>query len=253
MKPDPEVERERTEALEEWKAERDDDAVETALAELPRGSRGRQREHHARDYRRRQGRRDDRRMGRRRCATSFGDYRGPTGVGGSASGASEELLATSATRVDEVSDQIGHRIRILVGKPGLDGHSNGAEQIAVRARDVGMEVVYQGIRLTPEQIADSAAEEDVDVVGLSILSGSHLELIPDTVRMLREGDVDVPVVVGGIIPAADAPQLLEAGVAARLHAEGLRHQRDHGRDRRPRSGAGRNRRARRFRRLSARS
>ncbi len=117
------------------------------------------------------------------------------------------------SRVDEVSDQLGHRIRILVGKPGLDGHSNGAEQIAVRARDVGMEVIYQGIRLTPEQIAASAADEDVDVVGLSILSGSHLELIPDTVRMLRERDVDAPVVVGGIIPAGHVATLEEAGVA----------------------------------------
>ena len=109
---------------------------------------------------------------------------------------------------------IGHRPRILVGKPGLDGHSNGAEQIAVRARDVGMEVIYQGIRLTPEQIAESANQEDVDVVGLSILSGSHLELSPETVRLLREREVDAPVVVGGIIPAADAERLREAGVAA---------------------------------------
>ncbi len=127
--------------------------------------------------------------------------------------ASEEQLAGIRTRVDEVSDALGHRIRILVGKPGLDGHSNGAEQIAVRARDVGMEVIYQGIRLTPEQIAASAADEDVDVVGLSILSGSHLELIPDTVRMLRERDVDAPVVIGGIIPAGHEQKLRDAGVA----------------------------------------
>ena len=100
-----------------------------------------------------------------------------------------------------------------------------------------MEVIYQGIRLTPEQIAASAREEDVDVVGLSILSGSHLELIPETVRLLREHEVDAPVVIGGIIPAADAERLREAGVAARLHAEGLRRQPDHGRDRRPRRRA----------------
>ncbi len=100
-----------------------------------------------------------------------------------------------------------------MAKPGLDGHSNGAEQIAVRARDVGMEVVYQGIRLTPEQIAASANEEDVDVVGLSILSGSHRELVPETVRLMREQGVDAPVIVGGIIPAADAQYLDEAGVA----------------------------------------
>ena len=144
----------------------------------------------------------------------FGDYRAPTGVSGAAAGGNEELLAQIRARVDELAERIGHRPRILVGKPGLDGHSNGAEQIAVRARDVGMEVIYQGIRLTPEQIADSANEEDVDVVGLSILSGSHLELIPETVRLLREREVDAPVVVGGIIPAADAERLREAGVAA---------------------------------------
>jgi ethylmalonyl-CoA mutase len=108
---------------------------------------------------------------------------------------------------------LGRRLKILVGKPGLDGHSNGAEQIAVRARDVGMEVIYQGIRLTPEQIAASAVDEDVDVIGLSILSGSHVELVPETVRLLRESGVDAPVVIGGIIPAADAERLREAGVA----------------------------------------
>jgi (2R)-ethylmalonyl-CoA mutase len=102
---------------------------------------------------------------------------------------------------------------MLVGKPGLDGHSNGAEQIAVRARDVGMEVVYQGIRLTPEQIVNSALEEDVDVVGLSILSGSHRQLVPEIVRSMREEGIDAPVVVGGIIPPPDAEALREAGVA----------------------------------------
>ena len=125
----------------------------------------------------------------------------------------EELLAEIRERVEELARTIGHRPRILVGKPGLDGHSNGAEQIAVRARDVGMEVIYQGIRLTPAQIAASAVEEDVDVVGLSILSGSHLELIPETVRLLREHEVDAPVVIGGIIPLADAEKLRAAGVA----------------------------------------
>jgi (2R)-ethylmalonyl-CoA mutase len=143
----------------------------------------------------------------------FGAYRGPTGVGAAAPAAGGDQMDEVRRRVDEVSEAAGHRIRILVGKPGLDGHSNGSEQIALRARDVGMEVVYQGIRLTPEQIAQSALQEDVDVVGLSILSGSHLELIPEVVRLLREEGVDVPVVVGGIIPAADAARLREAGVA----------------------------------------
>jgi (2R)-ethylmalonyl-CoA mutase len=212
LTPDPEVERECREALERWRAERDDEAVEQALAELREAAADEQRNimpatiaaakagvttgEWAQTLR-----------------DAFGDYRGPTGVGASSSGASEELLAEIRARVDEVSDTLGHRIRILVGKPGLDGHSNGAEQIAVRARDVGMEVIYQGIRLTPEQIAASAADEDVDVVGLSILSGSHLELIPDTVRLLRERDVDAPVVIGGIIPASHEQKLLDAGVA----------------------------------------
>jgi (2R)-ethylmalonyl-CoA mutase len=104
--------------------------------------------------------------------------------------------------------------RILVAKPGLDGHSNGAEQIAVAARDAGMEVIYQGIRLTPEQIVAAARDEDVDLVGLSILSGSHMELIPEVVRGLREAGVDVPVVAGGIIPEDDRPALVDLGVAA---------------------------------------
>ena len=108
---------------------------------------------------------------------------------------------------------MGRPIRILVGKPGLDGHSNGAEQIAVRARDVGMEVIYEGIRLTPAQIASSALEEDVDVVGLSILSGSHRELVPQVVDLLRESGSQVPVIVGGIIPPDDAKALTESGVA----------------------------------------
>jgi (2R)-ethylmalonyl-CoA mutase len=116
-------------------------------------------------------------------------------------------------RVEEVSGQLGRRIKMLVGKPGLDGHSNGAEQIALRARDVGMEVIYAGIRLTPEQIAASAIDEDVDVVGLSILSGSHAELVPEVLAQLSEGGGEVPVVVGGIIPPSDERKLLEAGVA----------------------------------------
>ena len=118
-------------------------------------------------------------------------------------------------KVRATSEELGRRLKILVGKPGLDGHSNGAEQIAVRARDVGFEVVYQGIRLTPAQIASAAAQEDVHVVGLSILSGSHMELIPEVLAGLRaEGMGDVPVVVGGIIPEADAAALEATGVAA---------------------------------------
>jgi len=142
----------------------------------------------------------------------FGEYRGPTGVGGAAAPATGDL-ADVAVRVREAAATLGGPARLLVGKPGLDGHSNGAEQIALAARDAGFEVVYQGIRLTPEQIAAAARDEDVDVIGLSILSGSHLRLVPETLRLLRAADVDAPVVVGGIIPPADQAVLEAAGVA----------------------------------------
>ncbi|MDI2128179.1 protein meaA [Yinghuangia seranimata] len=146
----------------------------------------------------------------------FGEYRAPTGVSGvvGVQEGGEELTAVRS-RVRETGEELGGRLRLLVGKPGLDGHSNGAEQIAVRARDVGFEVVYQGIRLTPAQIVAAAVEEDVHCVGLSILSGSHLELIPDVLARMRDAGLDdVPVVVGGIIPAADEEALLAQGVAA---------------------------------------
>jgi ethylmalonyl-CoA mutase len=141
----------------------------------------------------------------------FGEYRAPTGVAAAAGtgGLSTGLQAVA----DRVKAAPGGPPRLLVAKPGLDGHSNGAEQIAVAARDAGMEVIYQGIRLTPEQIAAVARDEDVEVVGLSILSGSHLELVPEVVRLLRAHGVDAPVVVGGIIPEDDRSQLLDAGVA----------------------------------------
>src|SRR5204862_1071610 len=128
----------------------------------------------------------------------------PTGVG-EAAAVSSEAVAGLRDEVERVSEALGRRLKFLVGKPGLDGHSNGAEQIAVRARDAGMDVVYEGIRLTPAQIASSAAQEGVHVIGLSILSGSHGELIPAVLRALAsEGAQDVPVVVGGVIPEADA-------------------------------------------------
>jgi (2R)-ethylmalonyl-CoA mutase len=139
----------------------------------------------------------------------FGEYRAPTGVAAAAGHAGVGLAAVA----EKVKAMAGGPPRFLVAKPGLDGHSNGAEQIAVAARDAGMEVVYQGIRLTPEQIAAVAGDEDVDVVGLSILSGSHLQLVPEVVRLLRAAGVDAPVVVGGIIPEDDRQVLLDAGVA----------------------------------------
>ncbi|MEC9344854.1 MAG: protein meaA [Pseudomonadota bacterium] len=144
----------------------------------------------------------------------YGEYRAPTGVGGAVGVAAGSLEAVRA-KVEEVSARLGRRIKILVGKPGLDGHSNGAEQIAVAARDAGMEVVYEGIRLTPRQIVDAALEEAVHLVGLSILSGSHATLAREVLAGLREqGLGDIPVVVGGIIPEEDAKALRAAGVAA---------------------------------------
>jgi len=212
LTPDPEVERERVEALEEWKAERDEDAVREALEALAQAAADESVNVMPATI-----------AAAKAGATTgewaevmrevFGAYRAPTGVDGASAPTEREQLEEIRRQVDETSEKIGHRIKILVGKPGLDGHSNGAEQVALRARDVGMEVIYQGIRLTPAEIAESALQEDVDVVGLSILSGSHLELIPEVVRLLRDEGVEVPVVVGGIIPVADAERLREAGVA----------------------------------------
>jgi len=212
LTPDPEVERERIEALEQWKAERDNEAVEKALEGLAAAAADTSANLMEPTI-----------AAAKAGATTgewaetlrevFGAYRGPTGVDGSATGGDAELLAEAREKVDAVSEEIGHRIKILVAKPGLDGHSNGAEQIAVRAKDVGMEVVYQGIRLTPEEITSSALQEDVDVIGLSILSGSHLELVPRVVELLAEAGVDVPVIVGGIIPPADERALGERGIA----------------------------------------
>ena len=145
---------------------------------------------------------------------TWGEYRAPTGVGRAVRNDSAAPDALRA-EVDRVSRKLGRRIKFLVGKPGLDGHSNGAEQIAVRARDAGMEVVYDGIRLTPAEIVDAARAQDVHVIGLSILSGSHLPLVMDVVaRMKSAGLDDVPVVVGGIVPPEDASALKAAGVAA---------------------------------------
>ena len=143
----------------------------------------------------------------------FGEYRAPTGVADAAAAPTDDALAALRDRVERVSEALGRRVKILVGKPGLDGHSNGAEQIAVRARDAGMDVVYEGIRLTPARIARAAVDEGVHVVGLSILSGSHAQLIPEVLRELEEAGADVPVVVGGIIPPADEAALLEAGIS----------------------------------------
>ena len=212
---DPAVELQAAEALRKWRAERENSAVDAALARLRKDAADSS---------------VNLMPATLECARAgattgewaaalrevFGEFRAPTGVSGAAVGAqvSPELGALRE-RVRLVGERRGRRPRMLVGKPGLDGHSNGAEQIAVRARDAGFEVVYQGIRLTPAQIAAAAVAEDVDVVGLSVLSGSHLRIVPDVLRLLADaGASDIPVVVGGIIPEADAETLLRQGVKA---------------------------------------
>jgi (2R)-ethylmalonyl-CoA mutase len=206
------VEAEQIARLKAWRAARDDAAVKAALAELARAASAGLNIMPASIA----------------CAKAgvttgewgavlrqgFGEYRAPTGVGRGMRNDSAGLDNLRA-EVDRVSKKLGRRMKFLVGKPGLDGHSNGAEQIAVRARDAGMDVVYEGIRLTPAEIVQAAAEEGVHVVGLSILSGSHLPLVRDVVAGLREAGLDdVPVVVGGIIPPEDARALKQFGVAA---------------------------------------
>ena len=208
---DASVERGQIERLKAWRAERDGAAANKALAELAAAAK------------------EDRNVmpASIACARAgvttgewtdalravFGEYRAPTGVA-RAVGVSDGRLDAARREVETVSRRLGRRIKILVGKPGLDGHSNGAEQIAVRARDCGMEVVYEGIRLTPERIVNAALEESVHVVGLSILSGGHVSLVAEVLAGLRQAGIgDVPVVVGGIIPPADAEALIKTGVA----------------------------------------
>jgi (2R)-ethylmalonyl-CoA mutase len=211
---DPAVEAEAREALDSWRSERDEDAVRTALEELARVAAGEENIMPATLAAARAGATTGEWAHALREA--FGSYRAPTGVGEAAApAAAADAVSDLRDEVARVSEALGRNLKILVGKPGLDGHSNGAEQIAVRARDAGMEVVYEGIRLTPAQIARSAVDEGVHVIGLSILSGSHRELIPTVLEALREaGGDDIPVVVGGIIPEADVAPLREAGVAA---------------------------------------
>ncbi|MBI5114398.1 protein meaA [Rhodoplanes serenus] len=208
----PEVEAEQVERLRAWREARDNAAVQASLAALRQAARSGQNIMPASIA----------------CAKAgvttgewafvlregFGEYRAPTGISHAARNDARNLDDVRA-EVDRVSRKLGRRLKFLVGKPGLDGHSNGAEQIAVRARDAGMDVVYEGIRFTPADIAQAARDKNVHVVGLSILSGSHMELVADTLAKLKEAGVShVPVVVGGIIPPEDAEALVAAGVAA---------------------------------------
>ena len=210
---DPAVEAAAVEAIQAWRADRDVAAVEAALDGL-------------RDAAKTDANLMDASIACAKVGVTtgewagvlrevFGEFRAPTGVSAAVSNEGRQELAAVRERVRATGAELGTRLRMLVGKPGLDGHSNGAEQVAVRARDVGFEVVYQGIRLTPSQIVAAAVQEDVHVVGLSVLSGSHLAVVPAVVEGLRAaGAVDVPVVVGGIIPPEDAEALREQGVAA---------------------------------------
>ncbi len=209
---DPAVEEHQIEAVRAWRAQRDQAAVGRALAELAAMARSEENLMPATIAAARAGATTGEWAGTLREV--FGSYRAPTGVGEAGAAASDEDLQELRDEVARLGEKLGRRPKLLVGKPGLDGHSNGAEQIAVRARDAGLDVVYEGIRLTPEQIAASALQEGVHVVGLSILSGSHRSLIPAVIRALRDAGVDAPVVVGGIIPDADIAPLKEAGVAA---------------------------------------
>jgi (2R)-ethylmalonyl-CoA mutase len=213
MAADPEAEKTARASVEAWKSERDEGEVAEALAALAAAAST-----------------DANLMAptlaaARAGATTgewaatlrdvFGEYRGPTGVTGAAVAEAGAELTAVRERVRATGEELGGRLRLLVGKPGLDGHSNGAEQVAVRARDAGFEVVYQGIRLTPQQIVAAAVAEDVHCIGLSILSGSHMELVPDVLDGLREAGLsDIPVIVGGIIPDSDGRRLRELGVAA---------------------------------------
>ena len=212
---DPAAEAEQIESLRRWRAQRDQAAVDAALAALSEAAAAKSEPENL--------------MlptiaAARAGATTgewartlrdvFGSYRAPTGVGEAVAAAADGELTQLREEVARLKERLGRRPKILVGKPGLDGHSNGAEQIAVRARDSGMDVVYEGIRLTPAQIAASAAQEGVHVIGLSILSGSHRKLVPAVIDALREAGVTAPVVVGGIIPEQDVPLLRQAGVAA---------------------------------------
>jgi (2R)-ethylmalonyl-CoA mutase len=205
---DPRVEEETIADVNAWRSQRDNAAVEKALTELRRAAESGDNIMEASIELAKVGGTTGEWAGTLR--EIFGEFRAPTGVGAAVGRRTSELSDVA----DYVKSLAGGPPRFLVAKPGLDGHSNGAEQIAVAARDAGMEVVYSGIRLTPEQIVASARDEDPDVVGLSILSGSHMQLVPEVVRKLRSEGVDAPVIVGGIIPEEDRTRLQAEGVAA---------------------------------------
>ena len=208
------AERDQVARLEAWRAARDEVAVKAALAALEKAARSDENIMPASIAAAKAGVTTGEWAGLLREV--FGEYRAPTGVGGvTAPAGNVEQLAKLRRRVADLEKTLGRRPKLLVGKPGLDGHSNGAEQIALRARDAGFDVVYEGIRVTPADLARAAADEGVHIVGLSVLSGSHLELITEVLERMKErGIASVPVVAGGIIPESDAAELRKRGVRA---------------------------------------
>ncbi|NIZ62065.1 protein meaA [Sedimentitalea sp. CY04] len=208
---DPAVEQEQVARLNQWRNERDDDQVQSALAALRQAAKNGDNIMPASITAAKAGVTTGEWAEEMRQV--HGTYRGPTGVSGSMSNKTEGL-DDLRSQVDAVSDKLGRRLKLLVGKPGLDGHSNGAEQIAFRARDCGMDITYDGIRLTPEELVATAADDEAHVVGLSILSGSHLPLVEETMNRMRDAGLGhIPVIVGGIIPDDDAKSLREMGVS----------------------------------------
>ena len=208
---DPAVEEDQISRLNRWRASRDEAAVAKALTDLRKAAAEGQNVMAPSIAAAKAGVTTGEWAAQMRAV--FGEYRGPTGVSRSVSNKTEGLDDIRSA-VDAVSDKLGRRLKFLVGKPGLDGHSNGAEQIAFRARDCGMDIEYEGIRLTPDQIIASAREKEAHVIGLSILSGSHIPLVKDLMQKLQEANLaHIPVIVGGIIPDDDAERLLAMGVA----------------------------------------
>ena len=208
---DPAVEADQIERLNKWRADRDEDAVSSALAALRAAAQSGNNVMKPSIAAAKAGVTTGEWAAEMRAV--FGEYRGPTGVSSGVSNKTEGL-DDIRDAVDAVSDKLGRRLSFLMGKPGLDGHSNGAEQIAFRARDCGMDISYEGIRLTPDQIIEAARENAPHVIGLSILSGSHLPLVEDVLKKQREAGLShIPLIVGGIIPDEDAKRLLAMGVA----------------------------------------
>ena len=210
---DPNLELERISELQEWRKKRDANKVKIALQNLSKVASSKENFMQASI--------EAAKVGvttgewAKALRNTFGEFKAPTGISSGIQSNNNDEYSDVRKRVEKISDKIGRRIKFLVGKPGLDGHSSGAEQIAVSASDCGMDVLYEGIRLTPEQIVKSSVEEDVHIIGLSILSGSHVELVGEIMKEMKKNKIDnIPVIVGGIIPNDDEKLLKSNGVKA---------------------------------------